>query len=818
MERISLNGTWQFKALDTYNTLPRKRQHFLHWMTANVPGTVHTDLMHNRQMPDPFFGTTETEVQWVNDLQWLYRRRFAVPSSFLVHDAMELVAEGLDTYATISINGQEVGQTANMFIAHRFDVKKHLRNGNNVIEILFDSPTVRSKQLEQQHGALRVALQAHRVYVRKAQYSFGWDWGPELPTSGIWRDISLQAYSSARLQHPFIKTLSVTEEEAVVELSIDIGRRNGDALQLRASVAGHGVALERTIEVQDTHATLTLSIPRPKLWWPNGLGDQAMYNASFSLWAGGEEIDAMQVPFGIRTVRLLQEPDARGKSFVLEINGTRVFCKGADWIPCDSFLPRVSAATYERLLHLARDAHMNMLRVWGGGIYEHDTFYRLCDELGLMVWQDFMFACGEYPEEPWFVQQVTEEAEQVVRRLRNHPSLVLWCGNNECEWLFCTENAGKSPDDMRGAVLFRDVLPSICCSLDGTRPYWRSSPFGDGFPNDESSGNHHQWNVWSGWKDFSEYENDNARFVSEFGFQAPAHHTTLESVLSSVERYPQSREMEHHNKQIEGMERLIRFLAAHQNLTTNFGEFIYRSQLVQAEALKRGVEHWRRRKFDTAGALFWQLNDCWPVISWSVIDSSLRPKAAYYYARRFFAPVLLSFRRTGTDVELWLTNDTLRNITSRLHVTFRMFLGEVVSKLDKRVSVPANASQCVARLDLSRFSQYDPSLHYFHAVLDEQDEGCEQRFFLLEPKHLRLPVPLIRARILDHSKGELLLKVTTRHFVKDVFLDVKDEDAFFEDNYFDLDARTSKVIRVHSMLPPSKLIARLTISSLYDRK
>lgn len=811
---ISLNGIWQFKGLDTYNTLPRKRQRFLHWMPANVPGTVHTDLMHNAQIPDPFIGTAETEVQWINDLQWMYRRRVAIPSAFLEHEAIELVANGLDTYATIRINGEEVGQAANMFIAHRFDVKKHLRSGMNVIEILFDSPTVRSKQLEKRYGSLRVALQSHRVYVRKAQYSFGWDWGPKLPTSGIWRDISLEGYSLARLCHPFIKTRSVTPDEAVLELSIELVRCTDDALQLRACVTGHGVALERTINVQDTQATLTLRIPRPRLWWPNGLGDQPMYTASFSLWAAGAEIDRMEVPFAVRTVRLIQEADARGKSFVFEINGRMLFCKGADWIPCDSFLPRVSSTTYERLLRLAHDANMNMLRVWGGGIYEHETFYRLCDELGLMVWQDFMFACGEYPEKPWFVQQVRQEAEHIVRRLRNHPSIVLWCGNNECEWLFCAENPGKSPDDMRGALIFREVLPSICCSLDGTRPYWRSSPFGEGFPNDESNGNHHQWEVWSAWRDFAGYQNDTARFVSEFGFQAPAHRRTLESVLSSDEQHPQSRAMEHHNKQIEGMERLIRFLAAHQNLTVDFEEFIYRSQLVQAEALKRGVEHWRRRTFDTAGALFWQLNDCWPVISWSVIDSNLRPKAAYYYARRFFAPILLSFKRTETDLELWLTNDTLQDISSRLQIRFRKFLGQIVWQSDRQVSVPANVSRCVARIDLSKFTPFDPSLHYFYAALDQQDERFEQRFFLLEPKHLRLPVPRIRARILDHSNGEFLLKVTSRHFAKDVFLEVKNEDAFFEDNYFDLDARTSKAIRVHSKLPPSKFIQRLIITSL----
>ncbi len=759
----------------------------------------------------------ETEVKWVDDLQWQYRKSFEVPSSFLEHEVIELVAEGLDTYATVSLNGKELGQTANMFMTHRFDVKPQLQRANT-LEIVFDSPTIRAKQLEQQHGHLRVALQSHRVYVRKAQYSFGWDWGPQLPTSGIWRDISLQAYSYARLQHPFVKVLSVADKEAMVELSVEIVRCSPTPIHVRVSVHGHGTSFEQTIPVSSDRMIVMVPIIRPKLWWPNGLGEPSLYTAVFSLLKDDEEIDVVEVPFGIRTVRLVQEPDHRGKSFVFEINGTNVFCKGADWIPCDSFLPRVSQATYKRLLHLAHHAHMNMLRVWGGGIYEHDLFYHLCDQLGLMVWQDFMFACAEYPEEPWFIQQVTGEAEQVLNRLRNHPSIVLWCGNNECEWLFCTEQPDKSPDDMRGSKIFRDILPSICETLDGTRPYWRSSPFGEGFPNDESNGNHHEWIVWSGWKDFTEYENNDARFITEFGFQAPAHRRTMETVLPPTEKYPQSRSMEYHNKQTEGMERLVRFLARHHNITGDFDKFIYRSQLVQAEALKRGVEHWRRRKFETGGALFWQLNDCWPVISWSVIDYDLRPKAAYYYARRFFAPVLLSYRRVGTTLELWLTNDTLHRVAAGLHVSFRTFWGDVLWKKSKRVSVAPNTSKCVAQFDLSPFSHHDPAVHYFHAQLDHEEHACEQRYFLLEPKHLRLPEPRIRSRIHQHSPGEILLKVSTRHFVKDVCLDIKRGEAFFEDNFFDLDPRTSKLIRVRSNLTPGRFFERLTISSLYERR
>ncbi|HMD13440.1 MAG TPA: glycoside hydrolase family 2 protein, partial [Bacteroidota bacterium] len=333
-----------------------------------------------------------------------------------------------------------------------------------------------------------------------------------------------------------------------------------------------------------------------------------------------------------------------------------------------------------------------MIRVWGGGIYEQDIFYNLCDQMGLMVWQDFMYACGEYPQVGWFLRQAKIEAEQVVKRLRNHPSIVLWCGNNECEWLFCTENPDKTPDDMTGSKIFRKILPEICNAFDGSRPYWRSSPFGKDFPNAESNGNHHQWMVWSYWKDYKEYEKDQARFITEFGFQAPANRRTFEEMTVPDDRQPQSPVMEHHNKQVEGTERLLRFQAAHYRLSTSFDGFIYKGQLVQADALKCAVEHWRRRKFLTSGSLFWQLNDCWPVSSWSVVDSSLQPKAGYYAAKRFFAPVLLSFKQTDKGVEVWVTNDRLERFSGEITVQMKSFQGKSFWKKTLKVSIASNFS------------------------------------------------------------------------------------------------------------------------------
>lgn len=815
MKKLDLNGKWQFKAINPYGTLPTDKRSVTRWMDGTVPGTVHTDLLANKKIPDPFYRMNENDVQWIDSQQWVYRRDFIVPARFLQEDAVHLVAEGLDTYARIRFNGKTVAETANMFIQHRVDVKKYLQSGKNTIGILFDSPTVRSKALEKKYGKLNVVLEPHRVYIRKAQYSFGWDWGPKIITSGIWRSIYLEAYSYARLRNPFAKVVSVNEREAVVNLSVEVERYRKAPLILRTYVAGGETYIKHEMHVEQNLLHFRVRIRQPRLWWPNGFGDQSMYHAVFSLLHKGEVLQTLEVSFAIRTVRLLQENDTEGRSFIFEINGLKIFCKGANWIPSDNIIPRIPDSTYEALLRMAKDAHMNMIRVWAGGIYEQDVFYELCDRLGLMVWQDFMYACGEYPQQSWFLKQAKEEAEKVVRRLRNHPSIVVWCGNNECEWLFCTENPDKTPDDMRGARIFRDLLPAICTKLDGTRPYWRSSPFGRGSPNAESSGNHHQWSVWSHWKDYKEYEKDNARFVTEFGFQAPANQRTFEEVTLPTDRHPQNKVIEHHNKQVEGTERLFRFQSAHYHLSESFNGFIYKGQLMQAEALKCAVEHWRRRKFNTAGALFWQLNDCWPVSSWAVIDSALRPKAAYYFAKKFFAPTLVSFKKTENNIEVWVTSDVMRIARGKLSIALRSFEGKKLWTRTHRVNLPPNSPRMVQRLEPSLHPTYDRRTHYLHAQLWVNGTlASENRWFFEEAKHMQLPKSKVTTTLRNAKNGLFVLTVRSDKFVKNVRVETEGEDVVFDDNYFDIDPGESKEIRFMSKFPASQLKRKLKLHSL----
>jgi beta-mannosidase len=814
MKTFDLGGAWKFRAIDRDGMIGVSHREALRWHDGSVPGTVHTDLMACGLIGDPFYRRQENDVQWVDALAWEYRKEFTVPRDFLAAQEVDLVASGLDTYAHVTCNGARVGSSSNMFVGHRFPLKRFLREGKNVLTILFDSPVARSKRLEEENGRLRVALEPHRVYVRKAQYSFSWDWGPKLTTSGIWRGIALEAFSGGRLVDPSAKVASLTGGRAVLKFSSGVHRRGNRSLSLRLFLGGPDRAAEYTHSVKGNEVHFTVVVPDPHIWWPNGQGEQPLYTAVFTLLDGEEVLDEKQVRFGIRTVRLLQAKDAEGKSFIVEVNGRKIFCKGADWIPADTFIPRISPSTYDRLLRMAKDAHMNMIRVWGGGFYEDDLFYDLCDRLGLMVWQDFMFACGEYPDAAWFTAQVRDEAEKAVARLRNHPSIVVWCGNNECEWLFCTENPGKGPDAMKGAKIFRDLLPSVVRRLDGTRPYWRSSPFGEGLPNDESNGNHHQWQVWSSWKDYPEYEKDNARFVTEFGFQGPANLATLRDVTLPHDRHPQSEVMEHHNKQVEGTERLIRFIAAHHRVPVDLEGYVAKGQTVQAEALKCAAEHWRRRKYGTAGVLFWQLNDCWPVTSWSVIDSALRPKAAYYFAKRFYAPLLVSLKKTARGVEVWVTNDLPVPLAAGLEVALLSFGGKALLKKKERVRLKSDSSLRVWTLPWGDLRGHDREGVYLRAQCSG-DGGLtsENRMYFAEPKHTDLPDPKLSWSVKRRGGTSFEIVVRAKNFARGVRLDVRGTDVVFDDNVFDMDAGTVKTVRCTSELPVRRFRRGLSVSS-----
>ncbi|MDZ7292681.1 MAG: glycoside hydrolase family 2 protein [candidate division KSB1 bacterium] len=819
MLTIDLNDDWRFQPdwqSPQIKQLPDGLFMENEWLPASVPGTVHTDLLAAGKIPDPFYRDNEWRVQWVAEMGWRYRRSFHVPEEFLNNDAIHLVANGLDTFATIFLNGQRVAETANMFIPHRFEVKSLLRSGENELEIRFDSPLQRAQELEARHGKLPVALESYRVYARKAQYSFSWDWGPKLATSGIWRPIRLEAYHHLRIDDLFAEVnLDKDLQHAHISAKIEVEKFSHATAEFFVEISGPDFRDSKSISSGEKIFSVEFNLTKPRLWWPNGFGAQPLYELKVTARVEDEIVDERATRFGIRQLALRREKDAAGESFVFCVNHVPVFCKGANWIPADSFVPRISNEKYRALLTMAREAHINMLRVWGGGIYEQKIFYDLCDELGILIWQDFMFACGAYPEYPEFGDNVRHEVVTIVKQLRNHPCMVLWCGNNENEWLWNLDTH-RPYREMPGIALFEKIIPEVCARYDPTRPYWQSSPFGGEDPNDAAQGDRHQWNTWSNWRDFTEIRHDTGRFLSEFGFQAPAHWETMNEVTAPEDRWPQSKIMEHHNKQVEGTERLFRFLAAHYRVTNDYEDFIYQCQLFQAEALKFSVEHWRRRKFLTAGTLYWQLNDCWPVTSWSAIDYRLRPKAAYYYTKRFFAPVLLSLVEQDGKIEVWITNDQRSGGEGKVMIVAEDFEGQTLFKDEKSVSFSPNASQCCWTVTREQLGIAMPERQYMRAVLIANGEVVSENALFFERfKHLELSDPGLHWELqATTTAGHYVLELSTECLAKSICIRFIGIETIISDNFFDMWPKTSRRIEVTSSQPLQEPLKALKIRTL----
>lgn len=619
------------------------------WMEASIPGTVHTDLLKHNLIEEPFYNDNEKKLSWVCETDWTYQTSFDKPDTFLEDLPVNLVFEGLDTIAEIYLNGSKIGKCENMFLKYEFEVSSKLKAQNNILEVRFQAPSRYAKKLEKKYGKLPVALDSERVYIRKAQYSFGWDWGPSFPTMGIWRSVYLLQRSEAYISGFSFTTRNISRNKAFVEVGVDIeGNTSGKSVRISLSFEGENI--EKLFDIKKgKNQKFLLEVKNPKLWNPNGEGEQNLYSLKVELLRDKETIDAMEKKVGIRTITL-QLTDKGKSTFRFIMNGKPIYAKGVNWIPADSFLPRVDEKKYRTLLQYAKDANMNIVRVWGGGFYENDKFYEICDELGLLVWQDFMFACAGYPEYKEFLNNIAEEVEQNIKRLSYHPSIAIWCGNNENEWIWY-QDTGISYKKMPGYKIYHKLIPSLMEKLDPARPYWPSSPFSfEEDPNSPLSGNRHEWGIWSRWIDYTAVKNDNSLFVTEFGFQGPANKKTYEKYISEEQRYINSPVFEFHNKQVEGPERIMKFLSGALPVKTEWDDFLYLAQLNQSFALKTCLEHWRMNYPVTNGSIIWQINDCWPVASWAIIDSELMPKMAYYFVKNIFSQQIVSFTEKSESI------------------------------------------------------------------------------------------------------------------------------------------------------------------------
>lgn len=797
------------------------------WYPAAVPGHVHLDLMRAGVLDDPFAGDRESRAQWVGERDWEYRLRFPASPGVLACARARLVCEGLDTYATVRLNGHVVLEADNMFRPWAADVRPLLRSADNELTILFRSP-LKEVGPRLQDAPYRLPCPNDQAggtspYTRKAQYHYGWDWGPCLVTCGPWRGIRLEAWSGARLEDVQVAQRELGSERAELDVTVAWEADQPAAATVQVFVDDQ-LAARAALDLAPgaAYARLPVAIARPRLWWPAGCGEQALYRVRVE-WAVGSDVQRIERQIGLRTLEIRREPDADGAGFAVVVNGVPVFAKGANWIPADSFPARVSEARYRELLSGARDAHFNMLRVWGGGCYEQETFYDLCDELGLLVWQDFMFACALYPGDDAFVASVRAEAEHQVRRLRHRACLALWCGNNEVEWGWFswgwkdTFPATVFADYRR---LFDDVLPGVCRRLDPERLYWPSSPASDirtsGDPNAAGRGDMHYWEVWGDPRATPDYyRRQRPRFASEFGFQSFPEPRTVASFASPGERAPDGPVMLVHQKATQGNDKIRQQVARMFGAARDHDAFGWLSQLVQAEYIRTALEHFRALRPHCMGALYWQINDCWPAASWSSIDYFGRWKALHYAVRRAFAPLLVTLQVDGSHVRARVVSDLREPLDAMLDVRLLAAGGAVLAQREVAVHAPPLSVTDAGALEVD--GALGPGMRpcvVVHArLMGSSGALADQRAFLEEPGALRLPDPGLAVTVME-SGHETVAEVSARRLAPVVRLDAVGEGRW-EDNFFCLLAGETRRIR---FLPaaPGGSPGRVTLQSLSD--
>jgi len=824
---LDLTGQWQFRE---YPTTARRMRDLddSNWLNCTIPNSIFINLIEAGKIDRCDIDANPENYTWVSDKPWVFRKTFDAPQELLEADKIELACDGLDTVASVWLNEKLLGRTDNMFIPHRFDVTRCIRPAANRLLIKFDPAVPHAKNLMERYTPFSEKLfsNPYRAYIRKAQYQFGWDFCPPLPGCGIWRPLRIEAATKARFANVQIRTINCDEKTADIRVAVTFERISRQKFHCELDVYDPGGTIARHLNF-DPHGnsgSAVVHIDNPQLWSPAGYGRPDLYQARVNLFADDQIVDTIQCAFGIRTVNLNQTSDKTGRRFEFEINGRPVYVKGADWIPASLFAGSVTNDHYDRLVHAAAEANINMLRVWGGGYYEHDYFYELCDSLGIMVWQDFMFACCYYPDRRWFLDKIDVEARCVIERLYNHPCLVLFCGNNEIDWLHYRA-AGGSGKRMHGKTIWHKLLPKIVNDLDTLRPYIPTTPFSiTADPNDPNSGATHNWRVWSGHQPINAYldQPENVpRFVTEFGFQSLPCLETVSKFCDSAHLRLATAAVEKHDYQAQGCSRLYRYVGDIFGRICNLEQFIYLSQLTQARAVKTYVEFLRANNRRNAGALFWQLNDCCPAISWSALDYTAKPKALYYYARRFFSPVLLAVVHTGTDLSskqaslsVVTVNDTDKPVTGKLLAELIDLHGSVIDKIDLPLAVGPFSTSPPLHLPKALTNPDNPEKTVLHLTLQTHDTTlAENLYFYLPDKYIDWPKPLITHEMTPISQNKTLLTLCSNVLVKDLRIDVPG-DVTLKDNFLDLLPQTQVQIEMQVETPIEQLDRRIELTSV----
>ena len=830
-QTLPLNSGWQFRQMDTANA---------QWRPATVPGDVHLDLIANKVIGDPFFRDNEAKYQWISQAGWEYRTAITADRAMLARRHIDLVFEGLDTYALVYFNDKLLITADNMFRAWQVDLKSHLRPGANQLRVVFPPPDKAAHERASHDKWQPIIKAPEKTYIRRAAYEYGWDWAPTFVTSGIWRPASLSLWENARIDDLHIAQTDISPRVARVNAQLAITSAVDSSGTLVLSYTQDGKKVTTTRAVTLHHGDNTIDVPveiaRPALWYPAGYGAQPLYEFTAELRIGTRLEDQKTTRTGLRSVELQRKRDQWGRSFSLIVNGIPIFAKGADVIPFDSFPSRVTTAQYRSILQSAVDANMNMIRLWGGGYYETDEFYAICDELGLMVWQDFMFGNEWQPGTYDFKQNVEQEAEYQVTRLRNHPSIVLWCGNNETEiswdWGSVSSIANSVTPEQRRRMwedyltVFSGILARTVARLAPDIPYWPSSPSADyeDVSASYASGDMHDWSIFYNRAPFTEFEKHHGRFLTEYGFQSLPQMSTIESFTDPADRTSIFTPvmLAHQKKNNEGNSLIQDYMLKDYPEPKDFASFLYASQVLQAEGIKIGAEHHRRDRPRTMGSLYWQLNDCWPVTSWSSIDYYGNWKALQYYARRFYSPLLISPHVEDDYFTVYVVSDKTMPVHTDLRVRIMTFDGKVISQHAQSMRIDPLSSKIYYAVPLPELLGQlgiASSTVFVATDLAVDDQTVSTNLIYLAPtKQVHLPPAEITHALTPTpgKEGSYTLTLSSRVLARSAYITFGPQKVELSDNYIDLLPNEPTTITIPSSASLDELMKTFKVISLVD--
>lgn len=813
------------------------------WYPATVPGVVHTDLLQNKIIEDPFFRLNERGLQWIDKEDWVYETCFTLAADMMRKENMELVFEGLDTYADVYLNDECILKANNMFRRWSIPVRQYIREENNILKVYFHSPVKidvpkwdalpyqypASNDQSENGGLFNKKIS---IFARKAGYHYGWAWGPRLVTSGIWRPVYIRAWSDLRINDVFIEQKEVGAGRAVIAGHVELDAdKDMDGVLVTITDEATGRVLgewQADLKRGTNRVTVDFVLHKPKLWWSNGLGEPFLYRFRTDIIAGGELLDSKTERVGIRSLKVVHQPDKDGHTFYIELNGRPVFAKGANYIPLDNFLPRVTPENYKRTILDAAGVNMNMLRVWGGGIYENDVFYDLCDEHGIMIWQDFMFACSMYPAEGALLDNIHQEAVDNVKRLRNHACIALWCGNNECQdawlgwgWKREIERQNKEYADKIWAQYrqqYHVTLPGVVREYAPGTFYWPSSPFAfEGEMSGTTDGDRHYWSVWHGKAPISDYDSEKSRFFSEYGFQSFPEFESVKRYAPYPEDWDiRSEVMMSHQRGGDHANGLIEtYLLNEYKKPRDFRAFLYMNHVLQGDAIKTAIESHRRQMPYNMGTLFWQHNDCWPVASWASRDYYGRWKVQHYYVRKAYDDILISPVVEGDDLKVYAVSDRLENTSGRLQLQVCQFDGTVVHHWGKSVGISGNDSRVCFSAPLAKLLEGANRGTVYVRVdyTDKSGRVYHNNYCLGKQKDMDYPKVDLQTEVRS-IEGGYEVTVSADKFARAVCLSVADNESVYSDNYFDVQPKSSVQVQVRTRLSAEAFNGSLRLTCL----